>query len=179
MQAREHGTELNAVNLRVFARSGKGVDMAADGEIVIRTACRADFAEIARIERLSRPAPWPDRIIRQSMDGASCRCAAAQKPAGAGLAGFCFYRYLGTDMEIDDLAVEPAFRRGKIATRLMEYALDCGRGAGIVRCLLDVGATNGAALGLYRKLGFTDDGIRRNYYADGEHAILMSRNVSG
>ena len=42
---------------------------------------------------------------------------------------------------------------------------------------LEVRAGNDAAKALYRKFGFTEDGVRPNYYSNGEDAILMSCTV--
>ena len=39
---------------------------------------------------------------------------------------------------------------------------------------LDVREGNQPALALYRKVGFTLDGRRRAYYANGEDALMMS-----
>ncbi|MCZ6831549.1 MAG: hypothetical protein O7F73_18545, partial [Gammaproteobacteria bacterium] len=50
-----------------------------------------------------------------------------------------------------------------------------------VRCLLEVRCSNGGAIALYRKHGFTEDGVRKNYYpTDGgrEDALLMSLNLT-
>lgn len=40
--------------------------------------------------------------------------------------------------------------------------------------LLDVRASNDAALGLYYSLGFERVGLRKRYYSDGEDAVLMT-----
>jgi ribosomal protein S18 acetylase RimI-like enzyme len=48
------------------------------------------------------------------------------------------------------------------------------------RLLLEVRNSNNAAIALYRKFGFSDDGVRREYYpaADGrEDALLMSMQL--
>ncbi|HES76840.1 MAG TPA: GNAT family N-acetyltransferase, partial [bacterium] len=50
------------------------------------------------------------------------------------------------------------------------------------RILLEVRASNTPALGLYRALGFQQDGVRKGYYpASGgrEDAVLMSRALVG
>jgi ribosomal-protein-alanine N-acetyltransferase len=56
-------------------------------------------------------------------------------------------------------------------------ALRQSRGEGATHCYLEVRASNGAARGLYEKLGFLVDGVRKNYYttpAGREDALLMS-----
>ncbi len=56
---------------------------------------------------------------------------------------------------------------------LVERAV--ARGAGVLR--LEVRADNAAALGLYRAMGFTADGRRRDYYGRGHDAVLMSLRI--
>jgi ribosomal-protein-alanine N-acetyltransferase len=50
----------------------------------------------------------------------------------------------------------------------------------MLRMVLEVRASNEAAISLYRKMGFSDIGLRRDYYPaeDGrEDAILMGREL--
>ncbi len=48
------------------------------------------------------------------------------------------------------------------------------RDGGAEAVLLEVRASNAAALRLYESLGFQRVGLRRRYYADGEDAVLMT-----
>jgi len=62
----------------------------------------------------------------------------------------------------------------------MQGAFELLGKSGAKRCLLEVRASNAAARGLYRSLGFQVDGVRKNYYpaATGrEDALLMSREL--
>jgi ribosomal-protein-alanine N-acetyltransferase len=52
---------------------------------------------------------------------------------------------------------------------LIAYA----RANAVVRILLEVRASNTAALSLYDSLGFTRFNVRPRYYSDGEDAIEM------
>ena len=48
----------------------------------------------------------------------------------------------------------------------------------ITRIMLEVREGNKAARRFYEKCGFTEDGIRKNYYENPqENAILMSKNL--
>jgi len=68
-------------------------------------------------------------------------------------------------------------RRRGIGSALMEEALRWARGAGITKVELEVFPHNAPAIALYRKLGFEEEGRRRNLYRIGGHhvdVILMS-----
>ena len=66
--------------------------------------------------------------------------------------------------------------RAKARTRRVVEEARAG-GARVVT--LEVRRENSAARSLYRKLGFVDAGLRRNYYGRGEDAIIMSWNGVG
>jgi RimJ/RimL family protein N-acetyltransferase len=68
-------------------------------------------------------------------------------------------------------------RRRGVGSALMEEALDWARGAGIAKVELEVFPHNEPAIALYRKLGFEEEGRRRQRYRIGGHlvdVILMS-----
>jgi len=50
---------------------------------------------------------------------------------------------------------------------------------GAVSVSLDVRPENAAALGLCRAMGFTQIGLRKNYYGHGEDAVIMERRLDG
>ena len=55
----------------------------------------------------------------------------------------------------------------------MQRILDDAIAHGAVSVSLEVRPENAAALGLYRAMGFTQIGLRKNYYARGEDAVIM------
>ena len=68
-------------------------------------------------------------------------------------------------------------RRQGIGSALMDEALKWARSAGITKVELEVFPHNAPAISLYRKLGFEEEGRRRNRYLIGGHhvdTILMS-----
>ena len=80
----------------------------------------------------------------------------------------------GGELEILNLAVEPAARRQGLGRRLLLLALQAGRKMGMQKAILEVREGNGPALALYRASGFIQSGRRRRYYADtGEDALVL------
>jgi ribosomal-protein-alanine N-acetyltransferase len=60
----------------------------------------------------------------------------------------------------------------------METALEGAKARGVLRVFLVVRESNAAARAFYARLGFGQDGRRRNYYSDpAEDALLLSRNL--
>ena len=77
------------------------------------------------------------------------------------------------------LAVEPSARRRGLGRTLLRHAMALGRSQGATRGLLEVRASNAAALALYEQEGFQRTAVRERYYANPvEDAVLMERELS-
>jgi ribosomal protein S18 acetylase RimI-like enzyme len=69
-------------------------------------------------------------------------------------------------------------RRVGLGTALLERAVEWARSVGVEKVVLEVFSTNEAAISLYRRLGFEEEGRRRRQYRiDGDLAdgVLMAR----
>ena len=75
------------------------------------------------------------------------------------------------------IAVLPAYRNRGIGYALVSKALEAMSLYGAKECYLEVRVSNKPAINLYRKLGFEIKKIIRGYYADGEDAYIMSREI--
>jgi [ribosomal protein S18]-alanine N-acetyltransferase len=83
------------------------------------------------------------------------------------------------ELQIDNLAVDPALRLQGVGRRLLEAALNSARDTGAIRGVLEVRANNLAAQRLYRKFGFEVVGTRRDYYRQPtEDALVMVCDLS-
>ncbi len=87
-------------------------------------------------------------------------------------AGFLSVWYVLDEIEINNIAVYPKFRRQGIAESLfaaMREALPHAE-----RTVLEVRSSNKAAIALYQKLGFAPVGVRKNFYKDPvEDAVIF------
>ncbi|MDA4121999.1 MAG: ribosomal protein S18-alanine N-acetyltransferase [Thaumarchaeota archaeon] len=70
---------------------------------------------------------------------------------------------------IRSIAVVPGFRRRGAGAALMEAAMESL--AGCDRVILLARRSNEAAMALYRKFAFTETGMVKGYYRDGEDAV--------
>lgn len=97
----------------------------------------------------------------------------------SGLSGFLSAWSLPPELEILDVGVALHARRAGIGRALVTEALRRASLEGALRVFLEVRPTNGPALGLYRSLGFEQFDQRRRYYADGEDAWVLRRELEG
>jgi ribosomal-protein-alanine N-acetyltransferase len=149
--------------------------------VLLRRATPRDAPAMAAIDRAVSPSPWS---IAQFAD--ACQVEpdteyALVAEAGSAVVGFVVCQQVLEDANIHNIAVAAAVRRRGIGRRLLQELL-AQLPAGVQRCLLEVRASNAAALALYRGLGFCEDGRRRGYYACAEgreDAVLMSLKIAG
>lgn len=137
----------------------------------------ADINTVLEIETASFPAPWSRISFKGELAEKTSRSLVLKKrekeKSSRVIAYLCF-RLLEDEMHIMNLAVDPAYRRRGVATFLLEYSLKSAKQYGAQKALLEVRASNHAALKLYRRMGFSEAGRRRGYYSEtGEDAILM------
>jgi [ribosomal protein S18]-alanine N-acetyltransferase len=94
------------------------------------------------------------------------------------IAGFAVASLIPPEAELEVIAVVPTLQRRGIAGKLFEAVEEELVAAQVKRILLEVRASNVAALGLYRSLGFGEVGRRGAYYADPvEDAIILRREI--
>lgn len=94
-----------------------------------------------------------------------------------GLSGFGF-RGLTKKGHIVSIAVLPQYRRKGIGKALVIKAVENMQLYNAKQCFLEVRLTNTAAINLYKKLGFQVTRTIRGYYADGEDAYVMTKELS-
>jgi [ribosomal protein S18]-alanine N-acetyltransferase len=94
------------------------------------------------------------------------------------LRGFLVARRVGVDIEILNLGVRPEARRCGIGSMLLRLALEWGAKLRAEKALLEVRASNFAALQFYRRRGFRIVGRRPRYYVSPvEDALLLSADL--
>jgi ribosomal-protein-alanine N-acetyltransferase len=86
--------------------------------------------------------------------------------------------YIGIWLIIDEahitnLAVTPDYRGRGLASKLLKATLKLCYEEKIDGITLEVRKSNIAARNLYIKFGFEEEAIRKNYYENGEDAIIM------
>jgi [ribosomal protein S18]-alanine N-acetyltransferase len=85
---------------------------------------------------------------------------------------------LGPDTaDVMTVAVLPAWRRRGLGRRLVTALLDEAERRRAREVLLEVRATNEAAIDLYTGLGFATISRRRHYYGSGHDGVIMRRRA--
>ena len=84
---------------------------------------------------------------------------------------YIFFRIIDDEMELLRIAVKENNRRKKLATKLLNYIID---NFNIQRVFLEVRQSNLEAINFYKKQGFKEIHIRKDFYKNPiEDAIFM------
>lgn len=95
------------------------------------------------------------------------------------VAAFCAFWRVAEQIHINNLAVLPQLRGQGLGSRLLADVMAESARMGAESATLEVRRSNTAALRLYAKAGFTEAGVRRNYYTQPvEDALVLVRNPS-
>lgn len=90
--------------------------------------------------------------------------------------GYCGLLMVLDEGDVTNVAVRRDRQREGIGRFLMNSLLRLAAERGVTTVHLEVRESNKTALRLYERMGFVQDGIRRNYYTEPvEDAVLMTR----
>lgn len=134
--------------------------------------------QISRLEEDIFPDSWSYRDILTTISSNGSLCFVATSDEGELLA-YLIGRCIMPEGEIYRIATKETYRGRGIAYRLLDFALKTARGSGLESVFLEVRESNAPARALYRAYGFTEIGIRKNYYKEPtENAVLMMKTDS-
>jgi ribosomal-protein-alanine N-acetyltransferase len=138
----------------------------------VREARRSDLDAVAELERISFPVPWKREYFEAEVGAPFRRNLVARDERGR-LAGYVFCAFAGGEIHVNKIAVSPAARRQRLATRLMDEILLFANDIRAEEIYLEVRVSNAPARRFYEGLGFVEAGLRPRYYLDGEDALVM------
>ena len=134
---------------------------------------RRHLRAVLRIEEQVYPRPWSHSLFLSELALRGTRAYFVAR-VGREVAGYGGLLLSGEDGHVTTIAVDPAWQRHGIGTRLM-FALTHEAVARDARHLtLEVRLSNRGAQLLYRNFGFVPVGVRKDYYQEtNEDALVM------
>ena len=145
--------------------------------MILRDMTEADLGVVLKIEHEVHAYPW---TIGNFNDALRSKYLCMVYESDGSILGYAVLMLAIDEAELLDIAVDSKHQRQGLGRQLLEEMMALARRRDMVRMVLEVRASNGAAIGLYRKAGFTDIGLRRSYYPaqnGREDAILMGREL--
>ncbi|MFD5599461.1 ribosomal protein S18-alanine N-acetyltransferase [Leucobacter sp. NPDC058333] len=140
----------------------------------LRVATLADLEAVWEIETSVFGADaWSREMMREEL-AADHRTYLVLIANGGEIVGYGGLLAVGTEADIQTIAVDPSFRGTGQGRRLMTALIDDAMERGVREVFLEVRADNPVAQRLYASLGFADIGVRPRYYQpDNVDAVIM------
>ena len=141
----------------------------------IRPMRPEDAPELARLEGLVEASPWSEKNFLDSLSSGHLGFVLEEEGS---IAAWAVVMTVLDEAELLIIGVRPDLQRRGLGTKLLSAVLSALRGKTTLMHL-EVRAGNLPAIGLYRRFGFLQTGLRRGYYpgengAGREDALLMS-----
>jgi [ribosomal protein S18]-alanine N-acetyltransferase len=144
-----------------------------DLEVHVLPMRRRHLRGVVRIESQVYPRPWSHSLFVSELALRSSRAYVVAK-VGRDVVGYAGLMMSVTDGHVTTIAVDPAWHRRGIGTRLLLTLVHEAIARGAQALTLEVRLSNRGAQELYKRFGFTAVGVRKGYYADtGEDALIM------
>ena len=135
----------------------------------------ADLKAILAIEERCFPDPWSEGVFRSALGDELCFWLVAEVDGVP--AGYAGMQSVLDEGYIDNVAVDPDFRRRGAASALLEALIAEAKRRKLRFLSLEVRAGNEGAIALYAAFGFLPVGRRKGYYLrPPEDAIIMTKS---
>jgi len=147
---------------------------------IIERMQEMDLGEVVAIEESSGLNRWGyDAYRRELLKNENAVMLVARNLApGPSIIGFFAGWTVEDELHVNNIAAHPKFRRQGIGRSLLTAGIEEGACREVAFVLLEVRASNEAAQSLYRKMGFTLIGRRRDYYRfPTEDAFVMKLDI--
>jgi ribosomal-protein-alanine N-acetyltransferase len=149
--------------------------MPLTGELEVRLVRlrRRHLRAVLRIESQVYPRPWSLPLFMSELNLRSSRHYVAARIDGS-VVGYGGIMLAVDEAHVTTIAVDPAWQRHQVGTRLMLHLCRAAQAQGARRMTLEVRISNAPAQALYHRFGFETAGVRKNYYAEtNEDALIM------
>jgi ribosomal-protein-alanine N-acetyltransferase len=134
-----------------------------------------DLPEVVSIEKMCFPNPWGKDTFRGEIQNRAISFPlVAVHREDRRIVGYIIFWLIGDEAQINNVAVHPDYQGKGYGERLMRYALEQLREYRAHFVTLEVRVSNTRAFNLYKKLGFSVLGVRKEYYSNPtEDAYVM------
>ena len=142
-------------------------------DIEVRRCTAEELPQIVSIEERYIPCGWSEKGFSEWLE-LNENAVIFGAFDGDKLIGFVNGASAFEEAELLNIAVEEEYRRQGIAQMLFDTLFQHFKGKGVERIFLEVREKNATAVGFYKKNGFEQVGLRKNYYREpADNAVVM------
>ena len=141
--------------------------------LILREMTTGDLEYVCELEKKYFKTPWSENAFLAEFNASYSNSYILE--ADNKIIGYAVAWFLVDEFHLANIAIDDKFRNQGFGFRFVNELLQFARQKNCKYAFLEVRASNIPAIKLYKKLGFTVAGIRKNYYqAENEDALLMS-----
>ena len=131
-------------------------------------------AKVAALEKLCFSDPWSETSVASELDNPLSLWLIAEEEGT--VLGYVGSQTVLDETDMMNIAVQPECRRRGIAAALIGELVNQLRERGSHILRLEVRESNVPAIALYESMGFTQLGLRKNYYRNPkENALILGK----
>lgn len=144
--------------------------------MMIRRMEKRDLLQVEAIETALFSDAWSEQGFEDTLNSPYVISLVAIDEAEDMILGYIIMYVSFEEGEISNVAVAKSAQNRGIGSALMQAILEKGLEESVTRFILEVRVSNTPAIALYKKFGFTEIGIRRDFYEKPrEDALIMVR----
>lgn len=144
--------------------------------IVVRIMTKEDIEQVVVIEEEAFSSPWSAKGFEESLELKYSRFYVVV--VDGEVAGYIGTYFIGDEVDITNIAVSQNYRRKGLADKLIEAVLMYSDDIEATAINLEVRPSNIPARSLYKKYGFEELGVRKNFYTKPvEDGIIMRKDL--
>ncbi|MEH7098091.1 ribosomal protein S18-alanine N-acetyltransferase [Neobacillus vireti] len=144
---------------------------------VFRFMREEDIDQVLEVEHASFTTPWSREAFFNEIHNNKFAVYIVLEE-NEKIVGYCGTWIVIDEAHVTNIAIRPEYRGKKLGEALLSKLISTTREMGARSMTLEVRVTNHVAQSLYRKFGFQNGGIRKNYYSDNqEDALIMWVNL--
>jgi len=141
--------------------------------VTIQTMQLEDIDQVFQLEKSLFIDSWTKNSFTREVENTDISFPLVMK-CGDEIIGYAVIWIYAQELHIANFAIAPQYQRKGLGRQLLEYVMNMSNNYNLA--FLEVRENNRAAIELYHKAGFKTLYIRKNYYRDGESAIVMVFN---
>ena len=145
--------------------------------MIVRGLRNSDLEEIIRIENELYKAPWNLNQFKYELEENEFSYMYVLENEGV-IIGYYGFWVMFDEVDITKVSVRKEFQGMHLSDILMADCFNRVNNLGCVKINLEVRTDNVKAINLYKKHGFNDVCVRKDYYGKNEDALILSKEVS-
>jgi ribosomal-protein-alanine N-acetyltransferase len=142
--------------------------------MLVRSMTINDLEEIVNIEKDLYKTPWNEKQYKYELEENEFSYVFILEHNDI-IVGYYGFWVMFDECDITKVSIRKEFQGMKLSNILMEDCFNRVKALGCKKINLEVRTTNERAINLYKKHGFEDVIIRKNYYGKNEDALILSK----